>query len=221
MDSDEISRLWLLGALWLGYFILHSWLSAVATKRKISTQWPGAMRYYRVTFNLLAAFALLPLVFLIYGFDYRVLWQWQGLAGWLANGLTLLAIGGFIWSSRFYDSSEFLGLKQMRENIIAVEDQEQFHISPLHRFVRHPWYSLGLVLIWTRNMDTAYLLTAVLATIYLIIGSRLEERKLQLYHGPRYQTYQQKVPGLIPLPWRYLSKEQAQSLINASDTGDR
>jgi hypothetical protein len=44
------------------------------------------------------------------------------------------------------------------------------------------------------------------------MGSRLEERKLIAHFGEVYRQYCQQVPGLIPLPWRWLNKEEADRL---------
>jgi len=79
--------------------------------------------------------------------------------------------------------------------------------------VRHPWYSLGLVLLWTRDMDPALLTSAVLTTLYIGVGSRLEERKLIVFHGEIYRRYRGRVPALIPSPWRYLTGEEAEALL--------
>lgn len=76
--------------------------------------------------------------------------------------------------------------------------------------------SLGLVLVWTRDMDPAFLTTAVMITLYFLLGSRLEERKLLVYHGEIYRQYRQLVPSLIPLPWKYLSREKARMLVAAA-----
>jgi protein-S-isoprenylcysteine O-methyltransferase Ste14 len=94
-----------------------------------------------------------------------------------------------------------------------VEDQERFYISPLHRWVRHPWYFLGLVILWTRDMDGVRLVSSLVISGYFVIGSRLEERKLLVYHGERYRRYCQQVAGLLPLPWRYLTARQAERLM--------
>ena len=56
------------------------------------------------------------------------------------------------------------------------------------------------------------LLSAIAITLYFIIGSRWEERKLIAYHGEIYRRYRQQVPGLIPLPWRYLNRIEAEAL---------
>jgi len=85
--------------------------------------------------------------------------------------------------------------------------------------VRHPWYFLGLVLIWTRDMDPAFLLSASAMTLYFVVGSLLEERKLIRYHGEVYRRYRKRVPGLIPLPWKYLPAEEADRLV--ADYRDR
>jgi protein-S-isoprenylcysteine O-methyltransferase Ste14 len=82
----------------------------------------------------------------------------------------------------------------------------------MHRYVRHPWYALGLVVVWTRSMDAAMLVTALAITVYLVIGSRLEERKLLVYHGEAYRRYMERVPGLIPLPWRRLKSGEAERI---------
>jgi steroid 5-alpha reductase family enzyme len=97
-----------------------------------------------------------------------------------------------------------------------VEDQERFHLSPLHRWVRHPWYFLGLVIVWTRDMSAAMFVSALFITAYFAIGSRLEERKLLVYHGERYRRYRERVAGLVPLPWKMLSRAEAGELLASS-----
>ena len=89
-------------------------------------------------------------------------------------------------------------------------------ISPLHRHVRHPWYSLALVLIWTRDMDAPLLLTSLLVSGYFALGSRLEERKLEAMYGVVYRDYCRAVPGLLPRPWRCLDAERAAQLERAA-----
>ncbi|MCB1734530.1 MAG: isoprenylcysteine carboxylmethyltransferase family protein [Gammaproteobacteria bacterium] len=199
---------------WLAYFALHSLLAGLPIKRWVATQHAAWMPAYRLVYNTVAVLALLPVLWLSYAIDAPPLWQWHGWQAWVANGLAMLALLGFLWSTRWYDGSEFLGLRQWRERACRVEDQEKLHISPMHRFVRHPWYSLGLVLIWTRELNAPLLLGAIAISLYFAIGSRLEERKLICYHGDAYRQYRARVPGLIPLPWRWLSAADAEKLVN-------
>jgi methanethiol S-methyltransferase len=203
----------LLALCWIAYCALHSALASLVVKRRLAAYWPNLMPYYRLVFNVLASLLLLPILWLTYHAPEPILWRWQGVAAWLANGLALVAIFGFWLSLKSYDMQEFLGLRQLQLHVRKVEDQEHFHLSPLHRFVRHPWYFFGLVLIWTRDMSVTTLLSSVFITLYFIVGSRLEEKKLLVYHGDIYRRYMARVPGLIPLPWRFLTEEEAEALL--------
>jgi len=202
-----------LSAAWLLYFLLHSFLASLKSKRWLEMRWPGLLPWYRIAFNVVALVLLAFPLWLLYSQPGELLIEWSGYLQWLSHLIALLVFAGFLWSTRYYDGDEFLGLKQAREKVRQVEDQESFHISPLHRYVRHPWYFLGLLLIWSRDMDAGFLLSAIMITIYIVIGSRLEEKKLGVYHGPVYQEYTQRVAGLFPLPWKYLTRQQAMELL--------
>ncbi len=208
----EYASILSLTAVWGGYFLLHSLLASLRVKRWVAGRWPDRMPLYRLFFNAAATLLLIPPLWLTFSLRGPYYWQWSGGWWWLANGLALAAVLGVFWSLRHYDSGEFLGTRQWRRGERSVEDQERFHVSDLHRFVRHPWYSLSLVMVWTRDMDLSFLVSAILITLYFVVGSRLEERKLITYHGETYRRYRRRVPGLIPLPWRYLSLEEARRL---------
>jgi protein-S-isoprenylcysteine O-methyltransferase Ste14 len=213
MTESAWRDIMLLSFCWIGYFALHSALASLLVKRRVAANWPDLMPYYRLMFNILAFFLLLPILWLAYRDPQPMLWHWQGIAAWLANGLALAAIFGFWLSLKSYDMREFLGLRQLQFHVRKVEDQEHFHLSPFHRFVRHPWYFFGLVLIWTRDMSVTTLLSSVLLTLYFLVGSWLEEKKLLVYHGDTYRRYMTCVPGLIPLPWKFLTAEEAEALL--------
>jgi protein-S-isoprenylcysteine O-methyltransferase Ste14 len=204
----------LLTVVWLAYFAFHSLLASLQVKGWVSRQWPDFMPVYRLTFNFIAILLLAIPVWVMYTGDKTMVWQFTGWSWWLTNGLAILTIVGFMISLRYYDGQEFLGLRQLREREKRIEDQENLHISPFHRYVRHPWYSFALVLIWTRPMDSLMLVSAVFLSLYFFLGSRLEEEKLKSYYGDVYNNYIKRVPGLIPLPWKYLSKTEADELIN-------
>jgi len=207
----------LLALAWAAYFAVHSALASLGLKRWVAQHWPTFMPGYRLSFNIVAVALLVPILWFGRSLHGAPLWQWTGIAWWITNGLALAAVGGFIWSLRYYDGQEFLGLRQWRAKIKTAEDQERFHLSPLHRFVRHPWYFLALVIVWTRDMDPAFLVTALAITLYFIAGSRMEESKLLAYHGDVYRRYMARVPGLCPLPWRFLRENEAERLIRSAN----
>jgi protein-S-isoprenylcysteine O-methyltransferase Ste14 len=212
MQQTTPEQLLLLSAAWLLYFLVHSLLASLRVKNWVAQRRIGWMPAYRLFFNLSATLLLLPPLALTFLFRGEPLWRWSGLALYLSLAITAAALAGFFWSLRFYDSQEFLGLRQWRGRVSRVEDQESLHISPMHRFVRHPWYFLGLLLIWTRDMDPAFLTSAIAMSLYFFIGSIFEERKLMQYHGAAYAEYRKKTPALIPSPWRYLSPTDARRI---------
>lgn len=208
-------KLLLLAVLWILYLAMHSFLASLTVKRWVAVRWPSSIPRYRLTFNAIALILIVPLLWSTMHSAEPPLWRWTGVWAWIANGLTLLAVAGFIFSLRYYDMAEFLGLRQWRRQERSVLDQEHLQISPLHRFVRHPWYFMLLVVIWTRDMDAARLVAVGLVTLYLILGSALEDRKLALYHGDAYRLYRARVPSLVPLPWRRLTQAEAEALVTS------
>ncbi len=213
MDDAQTGKLALLAMLWLIYFVLHSLLASLTVKSWVARGFPHGMPIYRLGFNILATLALLPMLWLMHRHPGPTLWAWTGAGFWLANGLALVALIGLIRSARYYDTGEFLGLRQWKTATHRIEDQESFRISPFHRHVRHPWYALGLVLLWTRDMNAALFLSAVLMTAYLFVGAHLEEQKLIARYGAAYRRYMTRVPGLIPLPWKSISAKEAAELV--------
>lgn len=218
MNNEIVTSLVPLGIGFVIYFTLHSWLASLRFKTFIARRWPAFMPAYRLTYNILSVVLLLPLIWLMRQYPGPLLWQWQGLMSLFMNGLMLAAIGGFFWSLRSYDNMAFLGMTQWKNRHQSTENPDRLFISNLHRFVRHPWYFFILVILWTQNMHLSQFVTYWMITLYLIIGSHLEERKLIHQFGDAYRLYCQRVPGLIPLPWKWLSPQEARELIEMSDT---
>jgi protein-S-isoprenylcysteine O-methyltransferase Ste14 len=198
---------------WLAYFGLHSLMASLWLKHWVARRLPRFMPAYRLLYNAVAILALLPLLWVTYALDSPMLWRWSGALGWLANGIALCAVAGFFWTLRYYDGAEFLGIRQWRDRSHTVQDRESLRISPAHRVVRHPWYALALSIIWTRDMNMPWLISFAAITLYFVFGSRLEERKLIRQYGDVYERYRERVPGLIPRPWRFLTRREADQLL--------
>lgn len=200
----------LLALLWLGYFCIHSLTASHGVKQWVAARYPRIDYRYRLVYVVTACVTLVPPLGLMWLLADTPLWAWCGAGFWIANGAALLALGGFWHSTRVYDMDVFLGFRP------GVPQQPSLRLSTAHRFVRHPWYFYGLIIIWTRDMDAARLTSAVCITLYILVGSWLEERKLVTEYGKAYQYYRQRVPALIPRPWRYLTKCEARDIVAAS-----
>ncbi len=71
----------------------------------------------------------------------------------------------------------------------------------LNGAVRHPLYFAILLLLiglccFAPNLKN--IVFSLISTIYIIIGAKLEERRLIDLYGEAYKNYQSKVPMLIP-----------------------
>jgi protein-S-isoprenylcysteine O-methyltransferase Ste14 len=204
----------LLTLIWAGYFIIHSLLASLTVKGWVADRNPDFMPMYRLMFNFIAIVLLAAPLWVLFTGQRIMLWDYQGWLFWLTNSIAALALIAFMVSLKYYDGSEFLGLRQLKAQEKSIEDQEHLHLSPFHRYVRHPWYCFALILIWTRPMDSLMLVSAVFMSLYFFIGSRLEEKKLVQYYGRVYEHYISKVPGLFPLPWKHLTTSQVNELMD-------
>ena len=76
------------------------------------------------------------------------------------------------------------------------------HIGILN-LTRHPWYLAAIILIWiiNREISVSTLIVNTVLTIYLIIGTILEEKKLIIELGDHYRNYTEKVSMLFPAKW--------------------
>ena len=73
--------------------------------------------------------------------------------------------------------------------------------SGLHKYVRHPLYLGTLLFIWGLFLIfplMSNIIAATTITMYVLIGMRLEEKKLKIQFGESYIEYVKKVPKLIP-----------------------
>lgn len=202
---------WLLLILaWLAYFAIHSLLASLRCKQWITRHWPFIGQRYRLWYNLVATVLLGAPAGLSWSHPGSLLWHWTGVERWVALAAGAIGITGFLVATRSYDMRTFIGWDSTPEP--AVETVPPLRISALHRFVRHPWYFFGLLILWSFPMDTARLIGAACITLYVIVGSRLEERKLVMVYGNAYRQYRRKVPALVPLPWRWLDRESAAAL---------
>jgi protein-S-isoprenylcysteine O-methyltransferase Ste14 len=180
------------------YGFVHSLLATVGTKARLR-KWfgPGVDRWYRLAYNTIGILTFLPILVLAAAYPGRQLynipapWSYLTLAGQLL-ALAALAIGLLqtgAWS--------FLGFEQML--IPTANRSSQMVTSGFYRWVRHPLYTAGLAFIWlTPIMTTSLLALNIGLTIYLVLGTIYEERKLVREFGDEYTDYQKQTPMLIP-----------------------
>lgn len=83
-------------------------------------------------------------------------------------------------------------------------DTAKLESQGLHKYVRHPLYLGTLLFIWSLFLFFPLLSNLVACsaiTAYVLIGIRMEERKLLQVFGAAYESYRRVTPMLIPAVW--------------------
>lgn len=188
----------ILALIWVLYFFVHSFLVDTQVKGFFERNLPAITPYYRLLYNLLA------------GGGFILIWLYQRnlpvnrlfdelIPSYV--GLSLVLIGGTLGAIALknYSLSEFSGmayLDRKKEPLLG-----RLQTTGLNAWVRHPLYFATLLIFWGwfgwKQTDLS-LLIAVMVSIYLVIGSKLEEKKLLQTFGEAYKNYQNKVRMLIP-----------------------
>ncbi len=189
---------------WLSFGLLHSLLARQSVKRRLGRSLGGG---YRLAYNGVALVHILAVGGvgqLLEGGPAAVepFARPEWLA-WLQSVLSLTGLALLLLALRAYDLGRFGGLTQYRRKGIlpqAEAAEEPLVISGFHRWVRHPIYFGALLFVWGLARDDLSTATALWASLYLVIGSRFEERDLVRRFGQAYEDYRAQVPALIP--WR-------------------
>jgi protein-S-isoprenylcysteine O-methyltransferase Ste14 len=182
--------------------IQHTIMARPRFKRWLAAVAPGLPE--RSTF-VLAAAALLALMY----------WQWQPMPEVLWNvatpwvrialtGLSILGFGLVVVASFQIDHFHLFGIRQIGDRLAGRADPPaRFSATGLYRHVRHPLMLGFLVAFWsTPTMTAGHLLFAAVVTLYVFVGTRIEERDLIRELGEPYLRYRRMVPAIFPRPWR-------------------
>ena len=156
--------------------------------------------YYRLAYNSFSIFTLIPVVVYQQLLDERIIFFWSGPWLLLKFSMYLVSFILFYGGYRVFDMQYVLGIRQIDEmrggrKIKALN----FNTTGILKYVRHPWYSGAILLIWAFGpISDVSLVSKIILTAYIIIGTFLEEKKLIHEIGEPYLKYRKKVPMFIP-----------------------
>lgn len=180
--------------VWLAtllFALTHSLMAAAWVKHAVIPRLFSAQQY-RLAYSIVSLlFAALWLMF-IHALPDRPLYHIDGLLLYLLVGLQLVGGIAALAAFRPIDAMAFVGLRRQKNNI------DPFIVSGIYRHVRHPMYS-GVMLMLLASPDQSIngLNMALAASLYFLIGSVFEERRMIDQH-PEYAAYRQRVPAFIP-----------------------
>ncbi len=188
---------------WLVFAVFHSWLARLTVQQHLESY---LGKTYRFVYNIVAVVQI-GLVYMtgravLSTVKFPILDQIViSVAGAMLQLAGLVII---LYALRFYDLGRFSGLTQLvTGERLSAAAAEPLQMNGLNRLVRHPLYTGAFLVLWGGATTSIGLWTAVWGTLYFLIGTLFEERKLTRLYGEEYIQYQQQIPRYFPrLSWR-------------------
>lgn len=187
------------------YFTQHSLMIRSSVRQKIDHYLPKESFYafHSICSGLLLASTVL-------------LWQETDLSifsaaepyNYLLRTIEIISIIGLLWAIRSLTGFDPFGRKQISNYLNNRKIEAQiFVLRGPYKITRHPFYFFILLMIWSYpEMTTDRLLFAVAWTVWVTLGTILEEKDLVSEIGNEYVKYQANVPMLIPYKILYKIK---------------
>ncbi len=182
---------------------IHSGMICLKVTEYLKLRLGTYFRFYRLIYNLVAIVTIIPVISFGDSIEGSLIFQWEGYLLILQILLLAISIFLFIAGAKHYDIFQFLGIRQIwtgRSHSVITKGGE-LKTDGILSVTRHPWYLAAILLIWSREFDLSVLITNIILTLYLIIGTLLEEQKLFYEYGESYRKYQKKVSMLIPFKY--------------------
>jgi protein-S-isoprenylcysteine O-methyltransferase Ste14 len=179
------------------FFLQHSIFVRRGFKQWLGKRIPDI--YHNAFYGITSAIALL-LVLVFWQTSSIVTARADGIIFWLLRALFLICLAGFFWGVKSLGSFDALGVKALMRYISNRPDKPQQIIAKgPYRWARHPLYLFLIIMIWACPVLTLdRLIFNIIWSIWIIIGTFLEDRDLHREFGSQYSEYSSRVPILIP-----------------------
>ncbi|MBT8358874.1 MAG: hypothetical protein KJO61_14020 [Deltaproteobacteria bacterium] len=191
--------------LWTLWCTIHSGMISLTVNRCLKNRSGSYYKYYRLFYNLVALITIVPVILYSLSLKSPVLFRWEGYMIIFQIALFIIVVALFISGGLKYDLLQFLGIKQIQsgESQVTLSQSGDIDTSGILSFTRHPWYLAAIIFVWIvhREISVSTLIVNIVLTIYLVIGTILEEKKLIIELGDQYRNYIERVSMLFPAKW--------------------
>ena len=203
LGLDEFQALLLNAGLSLAFFIQHSGMVRKSFSRFLSRFLPDS--YNGAIYSIASGIFLFLVVIFWQGTSN--LFEAEGFTRVILRVMFILPVAGFVWGVKTLGLFDPFGIKGILDYQRSKKSRPvTFTVRGPYQWVRHPLYLFMLVMIWSCPLLTAdRLLFNILWSVWIFVGTILEERDLVKQFGDVYYEYQKKVPML--LPFKFIKKE--------------
>lgn len=196
----------LIASLWAAYCALHSYLISIRFTNLMTRIFKDYYAFFRIFYIILSFVLLVPLIQYSDKIDDAVIISYGPILSLAREILISGSLLLFFWAFFFnYDSLSFFGIRQIlnfrKEK--DINSSSNIRKNGLLGLMRHPMYLALIIYLWCQTFRMTDIIVNIVLTIYVIIGTVLEERKLVLEFGESYIEYKKEVPMLIPfMKWK-------------------
>ncbi len=207
IDTGPSGSVWVAGAIDAGLLGLFAVQHTVMARRWFKAWWtrtiPPAAE--RSTYVLVSSVILLvtfwlwrPITAVVWDIEHPVVRA-------VLIGVSLLGWGVVFYSTFLINHLDLFGLRQV---MLSARGRAYsacpFQVKSLYRVVRHPLMVGFMIAFWsTPTMTAGHTLFAVATTLYILVGTTIEERDLMRVLGEDYLRYRERTPRLAPfIKWR-------------------
>jgi protein-S-isoprenylcysteine O-methyltransferase Ste14 len=195
----------LLIAAWCAWCTVHSAMIALPVTNFLKDRLGEKYRFYRLFYNFIALATLIPVIQYSAGMTGQVIFRWDGFLQAVRWILAVSVLFLFISGAAKYDMLHFLGIRQIisGKTMAALSESGDLLTSGVLGITRHPWYLATIIYFWISSQEifVSTLITNIILSVYVVIGTVLEERKLIKVYGDNYRAYQETVSMLFPVKW--------------------
>lgn len=187
--------------VWAAYCTLHSYLISTGFTNLMKRNLKDGYAFYRLFYVMISIILIVPVLRYTGKLSSEVIINydppWSVIRYILMYGALLMFAKAFFFD---YDSLSFFGIRQIL-NLRKKQEATGNDIikkNGLLGLVRHPMYLALIVYLWSQTFRVSDIVANTVLTIYIFIGTILEEKKLVAEFGDSYVQYQKEVPMLIP-----------------------
>lgn len=189
---------------WIFYFFIHSLLANRFVKNRIISALHLSNKVYRLLYSSISILFLLPIFYFLSATKSDFILPQTQVLKFISLALSTWGVIIIKMAFKNYRLREFLGFSNNEGRLELIQ-------SGILKYIRHPIYSGTILLFigfWLFIPNVLNLVTVICTFLYLPIGIRLEEQKLEEEYGDLYRKYKEKVPALIPNMEQLLKSNQ-------------
>ncbi len=187
--------------MWTGYCSLHSYLISIRFTNLMTRLLKDYYAFYRLAYVMISIILLVPIIKYSAQVNDPVIVTYEFPLSIVRYVLMSGSLIMFFWAFFFdYDSLSFLGIRQILDfgKTKKTDQSEEIKRNGLLGIIRHPMYFSLIIYLWCQTFRVLDIVVNTVLTLYIFIGTMLEENKLVMKFGDSYSKYQREVPMLIP-----------------------